>query len=339
MSELRFAMLGTGFWARFQLAGWLELPGAKCVALFNRTPSKATKMAEEFGIPAVYDNVEDLLARESLDFLDVVTDVGAHSHYVRLAARHHLPVICQKPMARTLEEAQDMVAATAAANVPLLINENWRWQKPLRQLKAILDSGELGTIVRARIDYANSFPVFDNQPFLKTLEHFILTDIGTHILDVARYLFGEARELVCHTRRIREDIAGEDVASVMLKMSNELTVICNMSYASRWEFDRFPETFVFVEGSNGGVTLGAGYELTTYTADGNRSQIAAPEVYAWSDPAYALVHSSIVDCQRNLLGSLRGECLAETTGQDNLRTLELVFSAYRSAREGIVIKL
>lgn len=50
---------------------------------------------------------------------------------------------------------------------------------------------------RARIDYANSFPVFDNQPALKKLEQFILADIGTHILDVSRFLFGEATELFC----------------------------------------------------------------------------------------------------------------------------------------------
>ncbi len=72
--------------------------------------------------------------------------------------------------------------------------------------------------MRARIDYANSFPVFDNQPFLKELDHFILTDIGTHILDVARFLFGEASSVRCQTRRMRRDIAGEDVATVMMEM-------------------------------------------------------------------------------------------------------------------------
>ncbi len=97
-----------------------------------------------------------------------------------------------------------MVNACRSAGVPLLVHENWRWQAPLRAVKHVLDSGRLGTIVRGRIDYANSFPVFDNQPFLKELEQFILTDIGTHILDVARFLWGEADELYCVTRQIHE---------------------------------------------------------------------------------------------------------------------------------------
>ena len=55
MSELRFGVIGTGFWARYQLAAWREVPGARCVALYNRTRAKAEKLAAEFGIPAVYD--------------------------------------------------------------------------------------------------------------------------------------------------------------------------------------------------------------------------------------------------------------------------------------------
>lgn len=339
MTPLRFAMLGTGFWSRYQLAGWQELEGAECVALYNRTRSKAEKLAAEFGVAAVYDDAEALLSQESLDFVDVVTDVDTHAQFVSLAARRGLPVICQKPMAPSLEIARQIVAETRAAGVPLLIHENWRWQTPLRRLKAVLDSGRLGPLVRARIDYANSFPVFDNQPFLKGLKQFILTDIGTHILDVARFLFGEASELYCQTRRMHADIAGEDVATVMLRIRDGLTVTCNMSYASRWEHDRFPETMIAVEGTDGGVSLGADYTLSVFDESGTHTERVAVPQYAWADPAYELIHSSIVDCHRNLLAALRGEGDAETTGQDNLRTLELVFGAYRSADEGAVIRL
>ena len=55
-------------------------------------------------------------------------------------------------------------------------------------------------------------------------------------------------------------------------------------------------------------------------------------MYSWADPSYALIHSSIVDCHRNLVDGLLGKGQAETTGEDNLRTLELVFGSYESAR-------
>ena len=93
MNDLRFAIFGTGFWARFQLAAWRELQGAQCVALYNRTPARAEKLAREFGVPAWYDNPEELLRREQLDFVDIITAVETHSQYVQLAAAHNLAVI------------------------------------------------------------------------------------------------------------------------------------------------------------------------------------------------------------------------------------------------------
>lgn len=337
MKKLRFAIFGTGFWSRFQLAAWRELEGAECVALFNRTRAKAETMAKEFGVAAAYDDAAKLLANEKLDFVDIITDVGTHAEFVALAARHRLPVICQKPMGRTLAEARGMVEDCRRAGVPLFVHENWRWQAPIRAFKDALDTGRLGRIIRARMDYAHSFPVFDNQPNLKKLEQFIIADMGTHILDVARFLWGEATTLYCQTRRIKEDIAGEDVATVMMRMSDDVTVTANMSYASKWEFDRFPETFIYVEGSEGGASLGADCTLKVFTKDGVEERRVAPPHYAWADPAYALTHASIVDTNRNLLSAMRGEGAAETTGEDNLKTLELVFAAYDSDATGKVI--
>jgi len=338
MKELRFAIIGTGFWARYQLAAWRELPGVRCVALCNRTRPKAELLAKEFGVATVYDDAEELLQHEQLDFVDIITDAGTHEQFVALAARHGIPVICQKPMAPDLAAARRMVETCRRHGVPLFIHENWRWQAPIRAFQEVLGSGRLGKIIRGRIDYAHSFPVFENQPFLKELEQFILTDIGTHILDVARFLWGEATELYCQTRRIHPDIKGEDVATVMMRMTDDVTVTVNLSYASRWEFDRFPETLIYVEGSDGGASLGLDGVVTVFTRDGAEPYRIQPKQYAWADPAYLLVHASIVDCHRNLLGALRGEHSAETNGDDNLRTLELVFAAYESAASGKAIR-
>src|SRR5580765_3858042 len=133
MKDLRFAIIGTGFWARYQLAAWGEVRGAKCVALYNRTLSRAEALAREFSVPAVYDDAEQLLQREKPDFLDIITDADTHSRFVHLAAAYKTPVICQKPLAPSVAEAEKMMAACAAENVPLSVHENWRWQRPIRE--------------------------------------------------------------------------------------------------------------------------------------------------------------------------------------------------------------
>ena len=339
-APLRFALFGAGFWSRFQLAAWQELPGATCVAVYNRTRAKAEALAASFGVPAVYDDPEALLAREEVDFVDVVTDVDSHPRLVALAAAHRRPVICQKPLAPSFAAARDMVRICREAGVPLFVHENWRWQTALREVARILRSGALGQVFRARIEMVSGFPVFDNQPFLKTLEQFILTDLGSHILDVARFLFGEMSSVYCRTRRIHDDIRGEDVATVCLESRGGATVICTMAYAGTpLERERFPETFLFVEGDRGSLELGPDHWVRLTTKEGTLARRHPPPRHPWADPAYDVVHASILPCNADLLGALRGGGPAETTGEDNLETVRLVFASYDSAASGKVVSL
>jgi predicted dehydrogenase len=336
---LRYAVLGCGFWSRYQIAGWRQAGGVRLVAVYNRTREKAEAVARKFGVPAVYDDAEKLLDRERLDFIDIITDVDTHARFVRMAAERRIPVICQKPMAPDYATAAGMVASCRQAGVKYLIHENWRWQAPIRAFKRALDSGGVGRPFRGRIQFSNSFPVFANQPFLRDLKRFILTDIGSHILDTARFLFGEVKNLTCRTARINPGIRGEDVATVMLGMESGATVNCEMSYASRLESERFPDTYILAECSRGSVELAPGYRVRVTGKGGTRSFVAAPPRYPWADRAYDVVHASIADCNRNLLGALRGRGRAETTGRDNLRTMELVYGSYESARKGQVYKV
>ena len=333
----RFAILGTGFWSRFQLAGWQELDGVECVALYNRTRPKAEALAREFGVPAVYDEPEELLRRQHLDFVDIITHVDVHSELVHLAARYGIPVICQKPMASDLETARQMVEVCRAADIPFMIHENWRWQFPIQEVKRALGEAGVGRPFRAHIVYANSAPVFDNHPYLKELEQFILNDMGSHILDVARYLFGEARTVYCQTTRVHADIRGEDVATVMLGMQDGATVLCSLSYASRVEHDRFNETYIMVECEYGSIELGPDYWVRVTTERGTLVRRCAPRRYAWADTAYAAIHPSIVTCNAHLLHALQSGQPAATSGDDNLRTMRLVHAAYESAHSGGVV--
>jgi len=338
MPEKRFALFGAGFWSQYQLAAWQELPGARCVAVYNRTRSRGEALAARFGVPAVYDDPVRLLDSEQIDFVDIVTAVESHAPLVRLVAERGLPVICQKPLATSVPEAEGMVAACQRSGVPLLVHENWRWQAPIREFARTLREGRIGQPFRARMLYNSSFPVFENQPFLRDLEQFILTDMGTHILDVARFLFGEAESLYCRTHRVHADIRGEDVATVMLGMEHGMTVTAEISYASRTEHERFPEVFIHVEGTEGSLELAPDYWVRETTAAGTLSRRIPPPYYAWADPRYALIHASIVACHANLLDALSGTGAAETTGVDNLKTLRLVFGAYESAATDRVVR-
>lgn len=341
MEKLKFAVLGTGFWSAYQLAGWQELDGVQPIAFYNRTKAKAENLASKSGVTNVYDNVDELLDRHGneLDFVDIITDVDTHNIFTGKVAGRGIDVICQKPMAPSLESAKEMVTICRKAGVKFFIHENFRWQTPVRKLKEIIQSGVIGRPFKANVSFCSGFPVFENQPFLKELEEFILTDIGSHVLDICRFLFGEAQSLYCQTLRVNPAIKGEDVANVLMRMQNGISCFVQMSYASILEKEAFPQTLITVEGEKGSVVLEHDYILKTTTRQGTTTCVAEPKAYPWMDPAYAIVHSSIVDCNRNILCGLRGCEKAETTGADNFETVRLVHSAYQSARENKVILL
>lgn len=339
MNTLRFAVIGTGFWANYQIPAWMELEGVELVALYNRTKSKAETLAQKYNVPAVYDSVERLIENEKLDFVDIITDVDTHAPFTKLAAKNGIAVICQKPMAPKLSIAKEMVDVCHRQHVPFLIHENFRWQSPMLKLKELLSSGRIGNVFKTRVTFCSGFPVFDNQPFLAELDEFILTDIGSHILDICRFLFGEVDTLFCQTHSVNPKIKGEDVANVFMKMRNGISCYAEMSYASILEYESFPQTFVLVEGEHGSLHLTKDFEIRLTTRAGTEVMKAKPKMYHWLDPAYAVIHSSIVDCNRDILNHLQGKATAQTTGTDNLETVKLVHAAYASAKSKQLINM
>ncbi len=338
MKPLRFAVIGTGFWSNYQIPAWRELDGIELVAVCNRTRSKAEEVAARFEIPKVYDTAADMLEKEDLDFIDIITDVDTHAEFTVLAANKGVNVICQKPMAPSLNVSKHMVDYCKNKNVQFFVHENFRWQAPIRALKKALDDGIIGKPFKARVSFCSAFPVFDNQPFLAEEEHFILTDIGSHVLDICRFLFGEATTLYSLTQRVNPNIKGEDVANVLMQMQSGVHCYAEMSYASILEKEAFPQTLVLVEGDRGSLHLTNDFELKVTTRQGTTMRKIDPVMYRWLDPAYAVVHSSIVDCNRDILNALQGG-QAETTGEDNLKTVQLVWASYESASTGKRITL
>ena len=340
MEKMRFAFFGAGFWSRYQLSAWKEIHDVECVAIYNRTFSKGKKFAAEFGVQRVYDDPRKLLENEKIDFIDLCTNPFTLPGFVELAAEYKIPVITQKPIAPSIEVAERCRDLCEKAGVPYLVHENWRWQHPMRKLKEILDSGVIGKVFRARLAMVSGFDVYLNEPTLRDLEKFVITDIGTHIIDTARFLFGEANSLYCQTQKVHGDIKGEDVATIVMSMGKAgTTVTIELGYAGTpMENDAFPQTFLFIEGSNGSIELAKDYWVRVTTKDGTLSQRWPPISYAWANPDYLIVHSSIVACNEHLLKAIRGTVKAETTAADHLQTVRLTYAAYVSAAEDRIVR-
>ena len=340
MKKLRFAILGCGFWSQFQLGGWKELKGAECVALYNRTKSKADDLAKRFGIPSTYDDAVELMRKEELDFIDIITDVDTHSKFVELAARHKKHVICQKPMAPSFSIAKKMMQVTRDAGVKFHVHENYRWQPQIRRIKQILDSGVIGKPFRCNSLWNTAFPLFETQPFLAALKQFALTDQGSHQFDVLRYLFGEAETIFTQIQTVNPTIKGEDVATSMLRMKNGMVCIQQISFSSPLEKEVFPQVLLVVEGDRGSVRLDPGYNFAITSGNKTTYESMTMQKYDWQTERLEPEPPAIVACNNDILQDLLENTKAETSAEDNFETVRLVWAAYESANSGknVVIK-
>lgn len=324
MKPARVAVVGVGFWAKFQIPAWREVPGAELVALCDRDRGKAEVAARQFGVPKVYADGEELLRSEPLDLVDIAAGPPAHPPLVELAARYGTPVICQKPMALDYATCERMVAACRTAGVPFFIHENYRWQTPMRRLKQLLDEGRIGRPFRAHVQFRHAdLSLYENQPYLFTDRHFALHDMGPHLLDLPRFFFGEPRSLWAHQGQVHPRFQGEDIVSVLLGY-DRLTCHCELSWRTT------PEQ-VFIEGTTGTLRWDAAGELLIAGEAGASVERIAPQLYPWADARYGFAHASIVTTNAHFLAALRGEAAAETTGADNLKTMRLVFAAQDSS--------
>lgn len=338
---MRVLLIGSGFVTPHHLAGWAKA-GACVVGIVSPDRATAEDRAAEFGIPLVRSDAAAAIAEVSPDVVDIASPVEHHLEHVRLAVAAGAHVLCQKPLAGSLAEAIDAAAAARSAGVRLMVHENFRFRPWFRVAKAALAAGRIGQPFYLRSDLrlagtvaTNRHPVpwsLARQPFFRRMPRFLILESMIHQVDVARYLLGEEpASIVALMRRVSPETVGEDVASLMLRFPTVDAVI-ERSYATRGAGDPpIASEAVWIEGTEGTLrvlTTGE-VEIVVETPDGQ-----------WHEPlpvdrtdAYA---RSYADTIAHFLDALRTGRPFETAPRDNLRTLDAVLAAYRSAEAGTV---
>jgi D-apiose dehydrogenase len=332
-SRLRAGLIGCGFFARNHLHAWRDLrsEGVELVAVCDRERHRAEEAAQRFAVAQVYDDAGAMLREARLDFVDIVTTMPSHRPLVELAARHQVPAIVQKPFAPTLGDCEAMVRACRTAGVPLMVHENFRFQTPIMAVAEALAEGTIGLPFFARISWRTGYDVYAGQPYLADEERLIILDVGIHLLDVARHLFGEAGEVTCRTSSVRRGIRGEDAAALLLAHDNGVAAVVDATYNAPLDPDPFPETVIEIDGRDGTIRLRPGYELTITGRSGSERREVAPALLPWASRPWHGIQESVLNIQRHWVRCLRAGVEPATSGADNLRTFALAEAAYASA--------
>ncbi len=330
--NLKGVLIGAGYFAQFQAEAWKRIPAAEIVAVADSAPGKARAFAEKFGIPRAYESAEEMLDRERPDFVDIATRPEAHLALTRLAAERGIHVICQKPMAPTWEGCVGMVEACEAADVRLLIHENWRWQPWYREIKRLLDAGTLGRVFQLSFQWRTGDgrgpEPYAVQPYFRQMPRLLVYETLVHLLDTFRFLGGEIASVFCINRRVNPTIVGEDQSLILVTFRGGVPGLIDANRISGPMPAPVAMNSLTVEGERATLRLSADGRLwlTEYGQ--------AEREHAFPTTGEGYKGDSVRATQEHLIDCLRSGERSESEGRDYLKTVEAVFACYRSAETG-----
>ena len=337
MSEpTRLGVIGCGFFARNHLNSWRDLraKGAELAAVCDLDGAKAKAAAEEFGIPRWYDDPQAMFAAEKLDLVDIVTQVRSHKALVEMAVGAGVATIVQKPFGNDLAECQAMVAVAEKAGLFLAVHENFRFQRPNLLVAEAIGSGAIGVPNWGRISFRTGYDIYAGQPYLLEEERFVITDLGVHVVDLARYFFGEAEHISAELQKRNPRVRGEDTATLMLRHTSSAVSVVECTYESRRLPDAFPATLLEIEGTEGAIRVDADLRIHVTSRGKLTVSEGDAEVLPWAARPWHVIQDSVLATCAHLLERFRAGQPADISGADNLRTYALCEAAYGAAASG-----
>ena len=312
--------------SRHHLIAWGSLADyARVVAIADPSTKNAMQRASEFGIDATFSTADQMLSEIELDAVDIAAPRAYHVELVRLAAKRHLAILCQKPLAPTLSQAEEL-AAEINGKARLMVHENWRFRGYYREAAAWLRDYRIGRVKQAQLTLLTSGvlpdsdgrrPALERQPFMRAERRMLVAEVLIHHLDTLRVLLGPLHVTAAVLSRTCPELVGEDGAVIQLESQNGAAVSIFASFAANGypatQFDRLE-----ILGEDGSIRLQGPLLTCSGKSPDERSYDLAAEYQGSYNAAIA-----------HFIHALRNNHPFETSPEDNLKTLTLVEDCYR----------
>jgi len=317
---LKGGIIGCGFFAERHIEAWRRIPEVEIVAAADPRLDRAQMFAGK-----AYGSAEEMLNRERLDFVDIVTRVETHLPLVRLAVQRKIPVICQKPIAPDWITAVAIVETAESAGVRLMVHENWRWQAWYRVAHQMMARGDIGSLIgygfRTRTGDGMGETPYPKQPYFRQLRRLLIDEALVHHIDTARFLCGEIQMVFAQASRRNLNVTAEDQAILVLTHEAVHGWIDGHRFLDP-QPDGPAMGDAFFEGERGTLSIPA-------TGDVYRNN-----ALAWKNDVTAGYRGdSVRATQAHFISCLKDGSAFESGGREYLRTFAAVEAAYRSVSE------
>ncbi len=334
---MRIAFTGTGYISKIHALAAQKLPGVELVAVVNHRPESMAAFAAQFGIPRQYASIEALLQDGDVDAISVNTPNYLHAPETIMALEAGVHVMVEKPMAMNAVEACDMLAASKISGALLMVAHCWRFDHEALWLKAQVDQGRLGRIVRTK---SYGVHVHWGPSAWFTQKEFAgggaLADMGIHAIDTTRFLLGDPQPVSVYARvgTYYKDFDVDDTGVIIVNWDNGATSYVESGW---WQpHADGPEAGTQLYGTGG---LGQLYPTGLKLANVEKGEIEHidPGFSPVRDPhcpqvMYDAQLAYFVDCIREARAPIPG-------GLEGLVNMKIVDAAYESSRTGQAVKL
>lgn len=331
---MRIGMVGTGSMGHAHVPAWQHLRaiGAELVGVTANRAGSAEAFAEQYGIQA-FGSFAELI--EAVDIVDLCVPTNLHREMTEQAARAGKHVICEKPIALTVEDAQAMIAACEKAGVQLHIAHVVRYVSHYHAAKQAIDAGHIGKPCVMRLSRAGYQPrkSTDNWFVDAARSGGMMLDLMIHDYDYARWLAGDIERVFARSIRGTEPDAAGDYALVTLRYTNG--AIAHIEGGWIYPPGIF-RTSLDIAGTDGVIEWASDDAQTLHThltnpPPADTAEVAVPSAAAADSPFTAQLH----DFYRAITSGIT----PRVTPQDAVAALEIGLAAIESARTGQPVTL
>ena len=327
----RIGIIGAGLMGNFHAARWQHLP-VHLSGIYDPDQTNAQTTASTHNTRA-YNNLNDLLANS--DIIDICTPTHTHKNLVLTASNAGKTIICEKPLARTISDAQHMIRTCKQNQTPLYVGHVVRFFQQYTTAKHAQDNGQLGSPGVIRLIRAGSFPRDTPDSWYNNFHHSggVIMDLSIHDLDYARWCYGEIERI--HARGLTfSNTPMRDHCLITLKFKNGALGHIEGSWANP------PTTFrtaLELSGSNGIIewdSLDATPVQTTLSMNADNAKVpqTADSPLADEDDPYLLELAHFLDC-------ILHDTTPRVTTHDALMALTLSLAAIESVKTGMPVNI
>jgi predicted dehydrogenase len=340
LKKIGIGLVGAGFLSDIYASCYRENPQVELVAVYSKTKEHAKTFAEKYGLKAWYTDYKEMFKREDIDAVNVCLPNFMHAPATISAAEHGKHVLCTKPLATSMEQADRMVKACKTAGVKFMYGENWLYTPVAERTYEIIGDGALGKIlaIEAREQHSGS-----HSPYATKREYCgggVLIHMAVHPIGLIMHMMNQpVKRVYAELGNLLHDLEVEDYAVLLMRFEDGGSGIAQSNYITKGGMQDRIEIY----GSEGMAFMNLTHAnpIRVYSDTGYSYVVEKASMSrGWTSP---VVEEKISFGFCNMLRHFAG-CILEnkepfSTGEFGREVLRVVFAGYESNRKKTAVTL